>query len=441
VSRTERPGAVHALRAVAHSPGALRLVLLRFASQFGDGMFQAALGGAILFDPQRGADPVAVAAGFAVLLLPYSLLGPFAARILDRVDRATVLGVASTLKVLLIAGATWLLLAGASNTVVLTTALATVGASRFVLAGLSASLPHVVPRSALVTTNAALVTLGSVVSAVGALAAVTVLGLVGPSDRSTAIATGISAIGALLAAVAARGFVRGRLGPDGTATRREDDGGWTLGFDAVRRTRSVAAPLVGVGAHRIAFGVNTLVMILLLRDTARSSILPGGVAGFGLTIGAAAAGMFVAAIATPALLPRLGSTRTVVAALSLAALAQTALVATLIPDLLILGAFLLGAAGQTVKLTADAAMQTDIPDDRRGRVFAIQDTTFNVAFVGAIAVAALVIGPQSTGVDSTLATTCVLVGAGFYALAAVVAVRLVSERTTTPEVPSPRPPD
>ncbi|MGB7363800.1 MAG: hypothetical protein WA931_12250, partial [Rhodococcus sp. (in: high G+C Gram-positive bacteria)] len=213
MSATEGTGAVAALRSLRDVPGALRLVVLRFASQFGDGMFQAALGGAILFDPQRGADPAAVAAGFAVLLLPYSLLGPFAAGVLDRVDRALVLSTAGALKAVLIACATAQLLVGASNTAVLVTALATVGVGRFVLAGLSASLPHVVPTPSLVTTNAAMVTIGSVISAVGAATAVAILGIAGPSDDSTALATGLSAVGAVVAALTARGFSRGRLGP------------------------------------------------------------------------------------------------------------------------------------------------------------------------------------------------------------------------------------
>src|SRR3954452_24155746 len=55
-----------------------RLLATRLLSQFGDGVFQAALAGTVLFNPQRAADPVDVAAGFAVLLLPYSLVGPFA---------------------------------------------------------------------------------------------------------------------------------------------------------------------------------------------------------------------------------------------------------------------------------------------------------------------------------------------------------------------------
>src|SRR3712207_7345465 len=41
--------------------------------------------------PQRAADPVDVAAAFAVLLLPYSVVGPFAGVWLDRWSRRQVL--------------------------------------------------------------------------------------------------------------------------------------------------------------------------------------------------------------------------------------------------------------------------------------------------------------------------------------------------------------
>ena len=64
-------------------------------------MFQAALGGAVLFNPERQADPLAVAAGLAVLLLPYSLVGPFAGALLDRWDRRRVLLVANLLRAVL----------------------------------------------------------------------------------------------------------------------------------------------------------------------------------------------------------------------------------------------------------------------------------------------------------------------------------------------------
>jgi MFS family permease len=81
--------------------GFARLLVVRFTAQWGDGMFQAALGGALLFNPERQADPLAVAAGLAVLLLPYSVLGPFAGALLDRWDRRRVLVGANLLRTVL----------------------------------------------------------------------------------------------------------------------------------------------------------------------------------------------------------------------------------------------------------------------------------------------------------------------------------------------------
>ena len=86
----------------------------------------------------------------------------------------------------------------------------------------------------------------------------------------------------------------------------------------------------------------------------------------------------------------------------------------------------LGIAGQSVKLSGDAAMQIDIDDDRRGQVFALQDTVFNVAFIGAIAAASTVIAPDGKSVGLALA------GAGVYAagLSAVLINR--KKRETNP---------
>src|SRR5689334_24990798 len=92
-----------------------RLLATRLFSQFGDGVFQAALAGAVLFNPQRAANPVDVAAGFAVLLLPYSLVGPFAGVWLDRWSRRQVLLRANLLRALLVLGVAALVLGGVSG--------------------------------------------------------------------------------------------------------------------------------------------------------------------------------------------------------------------------------------------------------------------------------------------------------------------------------------
>ena len=74
-------------RSARSLPEFWRLLELRMASQFGDGLFQAGLAGALLFNPERAASAWAVAGAFAVLFLPYSLIGPFAGALLDKWDR------------------------------------------------------------------------------------------------------------------------------------------------------------------------------------------------------------------------------------------------------------------------------------------------------------------------------------------------------------------
>ncbi|MGW4479908.1 MFS transporter [Rhodococcus triatomae] len=410
------------------TPGLGRLVTVRFASQFGDGMFQAALGGAILFNPERHTDPLAIAAGFAVLLLPYSVIGPFAGALLDRWDRRAVLMWANLLRGSLLLAAAACLIGGAPNAPVLILALTAVGVSRFVLAGVSASLPHVVRNSWLVSTNSVLATVGSGISAAGAGTAVTLIAVLGTGDRSSGITVAVAAIASVVGAVAASGFAPHRLGPGdtdggptGSAAVRAVASGLRTGAVAVWQAPGVTSAMIGIGVHRIVFGIDTLLMVLLLRDPHTGDGLPAGLAGFGVAVGATAAGMLLAAVATPLLIPRLGRTRTVVLGLGVALLVQLVFIAALTQGSLLVGAFLLGLAGQTVKLTGDAAMQIDIDDARRGQVFALQDAVFNIAFLAAVAAAASVVAPDGRSPGLVFA------GAGAY-VAGLIAVAANSRR-------------
>ncbi|MDI9928969.1 MFS transporter [Rhodococcus sp. IEGM 1354] len=408
------------------SPGVGKLTTVRFAGQFGDGLFQAALSGAILFNPERATNPAEIAAGFAVLLVPYSLVGPFAGALLDRWDRRSVLLWANIVRIVLITATAGLLFAGVDATPLLLLALATVGLSRFVLAGASASLPHVVRQSWLVPMNSVLATVGSGFAAAGAGLAVAVIGTVGAGDLGSGVAVGLAATGSVVGAVAAARFAPRSLGPD-TDDRTDNPlkdvaAGLKSGALAVWRSPGVTTAMIGIGAHRIVFGINTLIMVLVLRESTQSS-LPGGLAGFGIAVGATATGMFLAAVIAPFAVPRFGRTRTIATALVLAIAAQVGAVSGLTQTSLLLGAFLLGIAGQTVKLSGDAAMQIEIDDAHRGRVFALQDTVFNVAFVGALAAAAFAVGPDATELSQDpTAHELVFVGAGIYAVGFLAAI-------------------
>src|SRR3954453_22151449 len=139
-----------------------RLLSVRMFGQFADGVFQASLAGTILFNPERQAHAGDIAAGFAVLLLPYSVLGPFVGVLLDRWWRQRVLLGANLIRALLVCGVGVEIPAGVHGQPFYLSALVVISVNRFVLSALSASGPHVVEPERLITANAISTTAGAV---------------------------------------------------------------------------------------------------------------------------------------------------------------------------------------------------------------------------------------------------------------------------------------
>ncbi len=68
-----------------------KLLAVRWMGQLTDGIFQSSLASFLLFSPERQPDAKSAAVAFAVVLLPYSLVGPFVGTILDRISRQRVI--------------------------------------------------------------------------------------------------------------------------------------------------------------------------------------------------------------------------------------------------------------------------------------------------------------------------------------------------------------
>ena len=75
------------LRVVLRGRDFRRLFGTRLVSQFSDGIFQFAVYGYAFFTPEKQTSAAEAAAAFAVLLLPYSILGPFVGVFIDRWPR------------------------------------------------------------------------------------------------------------------------------------------------------------------------------------------------------------------------------------------------------------------------------------------------------------------------------------------------------------------
>ncbi|OBA60774.1 MFS transporter [Mycobacterium sp. 1100029.7] len=398
-------------QSVRNLPDLRRVIALRMASQFGDGLFQATVAGALLFNPDRAADPLSIAFAFAVLFLPYSLLGPFAGALMDRWDRRWVLVGANLSRLALILVIGTILAVRAGEMPLLLGALLFNGFSRFVASGLSASLPHVVPREQVVTMNSLATASGAVAAFFGANFMLIPRWFVGASDRGAAVIIFTALIPVSVALALSLRFGPRVLGPD--ETKRSIHGsavytvitGWLHGARTVVSTPTVAAALSALASHRMVVGINSLVILLLAHHTQNPAV--GGL-GIALVFFAASGlGSFIATVLTPPTVRRWGRYTAANGALVAAALIESAGAGLMLP-VMVACSFFLGITGQMIKLCADSAMQLDVDDALRGHVFAVQDALFWVSFIVAITVAAMLIPADGR------APTFVLFGSALY---------------------------
>lgn len=402
-----------------------RLFATRLTSQLSDGVFQVALAGHVFFSPEKHTGAGDIAAAFAVLLLPYSLVGPFTGVLLDRWRRRQVLVWCNLLRAGKVAATGALVLARVPDAAFYVAALAVLSVNRFVLAGLSASLPRVVPEEKLVVANAVSPTAGTVVASAGALAAVVVHLFVPAGTVATALVIFIAAALYVGSAAVASTMAADLLGPDpGEVVPRVRDAllgvarGLRDGARHVRRRRAPADALLLITAMRFCFGVLTVMTLLLCRNVFNDPAdTDKGLATLGVTVAVTAAGFFVAAVVTPIVTPRIGVAAWIVVCAGGGAVGQLPIAVFQLGPLLI-AAFLLGLVSQGAKIGVDTIVQTTVDDAYRGRVFSVYDVLFNVSFVGAAAVAAVTLPADGRSVGVLLGVAALYAAAALlYALA------------------------
>ena len=376
-----------------------RLFSVRVASQLTDGVFQVALASYALFSDDQPS-PAAIAAALAVVLLPFSVLGPFAGVLLDRWSRRQVLVWANFVRVGIAAVVAAVVAADLPDPVFYGTVLLCLSVNRFLLAGLSAALPHTVTTEDLVTANALTPTAGTF-AFIGGL-------VVGGGLRGVGRSAGWDGdVTVLLCAAAGYGLAgslalrmpRALLGPDFDPARpavaeavRSVVAGLVDGLRHLRVRPGPAAGLAVIASHRYWFGIASVMVVLLHRgyfygpdqtEEAFAALSAAAVVG--------GAGFVAAAFLTPVVTERIGARRWVITLLLLAGVTQLFPAGLFTRAGVLVSAFALGVASQGIKICVDTFVQTGIDDAFRGRVFSLYDVIFNVAFVAAAATAAVVL--------------------------------------------------
>lgn len=364
-----------------------------------DGVFQSALASFVIFSPERQANALSAALAFAVVLLPYSIIGPFVGTILDRVSRQRAIAYSNLARALTLTVVSFLIFEGQTGIVLTVFVLVAFGVNRLILAGLSAGIPLMIESKSLISANALAVTGGSVCVVLGGgvgLGLRRLLDGLTTADHADGYIILIGALGYLLAALFAATLKKQEIGPleheiinasfsQGLIEMRE-------GIKFLRQNIDTARGIGAVAVHRGGITALTLIALLLERNTFHDPAdNEAGLAGLSFTLSIAACGFVVGAAIAPYGVRRVGRHRWMRFTMVASTLGPLFIVFTRTPLTLSFAAFLTALFGQSLKVTNDALVQSKIDDIYRGRVFSVYDVVVNGAIVSGAVIAALML--------------------------------------------------
>ena len=399
--------------------------------QLTDGIFQSSLASFLLFSPERQPDAKSAAVAFAVVLLPYSLVGPFVGTILDRISRQRVILFANLFRAFTLIFIAGLIRNGATGIELTIFVLVAFGVNRLILAGLSAGLPLLLDttgtegRNTLVSINATTVTGGTVFVVLGGGIGIGIRGLLEGSmsaNQADGILVSISAACFFIAGLLALRIKREELGPLPHEVKKQSVvAAYQEMVDGYKFLRTIKDCFLGISATAVQRGgltALTLMALLLNRNTFNDPTNPeAGLAGFAFAITIAGVGITIGAVIAPFGVKKFGRHAWIRYSLFASAVLPILLAFNQNEFFLVATGFFAGMAGQGVKVTNDALVQSKIVDEFRGRVFAVYDVMVNMGIVSGAIIAAFVL--PADGVSSVLPALIALA----YVLVALVVLR------------------
>ena len=400
-----------------------RILTIRWSGQITDGLFQSALASFVLFSPERAPDAISAALAFAVVLLPYSLIGPYIGTFLDRFSRQRIIRNCNYLRAANLLIVAYLVNIGATGIILTFFVLLAFGVNRLILAGLSAGLPLLVKKEELIAANALAVTGGTIWVVIGGgigIAAKNIVSKNYGSDFADSVVILLATLGFTFAALACYRLEKMEIGPLPHDQPYENQGFKEIleGLKILKAHPDTLRGIASVAMQRGGITALTLMALLLERNTFNNPQDPdAGLAGFGVALAIAGIGIGIGAIISPYGVLKFGRHRWM-KLLMFGCIPPLLIYAYQVSEITMIGsAFLVGLCGQGIKVTNDALVQSKIKDEYRGRVFAFYDVAVNAGIVtGAIGAALLL---PDNGVTSILPEVI----ATFYLFAALVLMR------------------
>ena len=390
-----------------------RILTVRWSGQLTDGLFQSALASFVLFSPERAPDAVSAALAFAVVLLPYSLIGPYVGTFLDRFSRQRIIRNCNYIRAINLLIIAYLVNIGSTGIILTIFVLLAFGVNRLILAGLSAGLPLLVKKEELIAANALAVTGGTIWVVIGGGIGIAAKNLVSQNYGAyfaDAIVILLASFGFTVAALSCFRLEKMEIGPLPHEQPYESHGFKEIleGLKILKLHPDTLRGITAVAMQRSGITALTLMALLLERNTFNDPLDPdAGLAGFGMALAIAGIGIGLGAIISPYGVLKFGRHRWM-RLLMFGCIPPLLIYAYQVNEFTMIGsAFLVGLCGQGIKVTNDALVQSKIKDEYRGRVFAFYDITVNAGIVtGAIGAALLL---PDNGVTSILPITIAVI--------------------------------
>ena len=342
-------------------PRLRKLLAVRWSGQLTDGIFQSALASFVLFSPERQASAMAAAVGFAIVLTPYSVVGPFVGTILDRIARQRAIFIANILRSVDLILIAILIFSGSTGVLLTLLILFAFGVNRLLLAGLSAGLPLMIDRPDLIKANALAVTGGSLAVVIGGGIGIAIrrtIDSMGNANHSDGILLLIAVLGYLAATFFTSFISRNELGPL-PHEKREPDGLSELlaAFKFLRGHNDAVRGIIATSIQRGGLTSLTIIGLLLERNTFNNPTnTEAGLAGVSRAIACAGVGLVIGALVAPIGVEKVGRHNWMRLMMFLSAVTPVLVGVVHTPWSLYNSAFFVAAAGQSCLLyTSDAA--------------------------------------------------------------------------------------
>ena len=359
--------------------------------QAADGFAQATLAKVLILDPLSAGTPSRIFALFALTLVPYSLIGPFVGVFVDRWPRRALMQWANAIRMaLLLTMPLWTRLFDGDQPLYVA-ALLLMSLGRVFLATKGAVLPVVLHEHHLLGGNSLSSGAGMISALLGGAVGIFAADFVG---QDLALVTAALIYGA---AALVLGRISSRLGHPHTPSESLGQAIARVNAELLEGVREIwvrkpaRLSLISIFILRTIGMFVVVAAILVIKQVYTGEVGDlGRVSSSAIALGAAGAGAFAGAAFAPLIGRRLANAGLILLGFVISGVAIIALGGVVnIPALLAL-TFLGGLGGFVSKVAVDAEVQQDLPDELRGRAFALYDILYNLASVAAAG--AMVIG-------------------------------------------------